>query len=201
MGSGFYLRKALDGSWVLLLGAAKERTVSAPPYALWTLLDTMHLAALDFDPNVADALRAIMCFARVPELTHALDEANFKKLLYDLRALSVRATGAQSTPEDAREYLMYLLRESLVCRHILNVMESIGKNTHYGHTLKDALQLERLEEDLQVSVFVYYVCVCVYACTYVCELSTYAQGYYAALQARGGPVSSCVCACVCLQIY
>jgi hypothetical protein len=158
MGSGFYLRKALDGSWVLLLGAAKEKTVSAPSYALWTLLDTMHLAALDFDTNVADALRAIMCFARVPEQTFALDEVDFKKLLYDVRALYIRATGKLSTPEDAREYLTYLLRESLVCRHILNVMESIGKNTHYGHTLKDALQLERLEEDLQVCVYSPFPC-------------------------------------------
>jgi len=52
MGNGFYLRKSIEGSWVLLVGAGTQESLDNPPYFLWSVLDTTRLAALDFDDRV-----------------------------------------------------------------------------------------------------------------------------------------------------
>jgi hypothetical protein len=53
IGNGFYLRKSLDGGWILLLGASTQEVLDHPPYHLWSVLDTVRLAALDFDQKVS----------------------------------------------------------------------------------------------------------------------------------------------------
>ncbi len=55
IGNGFYLRKNLDGGWILLLGASTQEVLDHPPYHLWSVLDTFRLAALDFDEKVSCA--------------------------------------------------------------------------------------------------------------------------------------------------
>ena len=53
MGNGFYLRKSSDGGWILLVGASTQEVLDHPPYHLWSVLDTVRLAALDFDQKVS----------------------------------------------------------------------------------------------------------------------------------------------------
>jgi len=60
MGNGFYLRKSIEGSWVLLVGAGSQESLDNPPYLLWSVLDTARLAALDFDDRVCVLLRVLM---------------------------------------------------------------------------------------------------------------------------------------------
>jgi hypothetical protein len=55
LGNGFYLRKSADGGWVLLMGASTQDVLDHPPYHLWSVLDTVRLAALDFDEKVSCA--------------------------------------------------------------------------------------------------------------------------------------------------
>ena len=52
MGNGFYLRKSMEGTWVLLLGASTLESLKNPPYLLWSIIDTVRLAAFDFDDRV-----------------------------------------------------------------------------------------------------------------------------------------------------
>ena len=58
MGNGFYLRKSCEGSWVLLMGATTKESLDHPPYLLWNVLDTVRLAAFDFDDRVSARSRS-----------------------------------------------------------------------------------------------------------------------------------------------
>jgi hypothetical protein len=151
MGSGFYLKKTEDGKWVLLLGAVQRKTVDNPLYCLWKVLDTKNLASLDFDGKTLDVLRAIVCFSRQPDSQESPNNEKFRELLENVRMLSIKVSSKSSTHKDAEDYLQYLVRESIACQYILNIMRSIRDDTHSGYTVKEALVPHRLEEDLQVS--------------------------------------------------
>jgi hypothetical protein len=180
MGSGFYMKKSEEGKWVLLLGAVKKKSVDDPPYALWKVLDTKNLAALDFDGIAAEVLRAIVCFSRRPNIDEWLNDEDLKRLLEDLHTLSCEVSGTVSSQESAEEYLLYLVRESIACKHVNEIMDSIGKDTHSsGYTVKEALLPQRLEEDLQVPAGSYstpdlvctsYTQVCVRVCACIVHI-------------------------------
>lgn len=70
MGKGFYLRKSIEGTWVLLLGSITKESVEDPPYLLWSIVDTLRLAALDFDERVCTSNLLFHSFIQI-EL-HAL---------------------------------------------------------------------------------------------------------------------------------
>ena len=161
MGNGFYLRKSSDGGWVLLMGATTQEVLDHPPYHLWSVLDTVRLAALDFDEQVIDVFKGIVSLAFEPKVASFFTpEENFLKMLQKIRRHSLiasdtaRASGGSELPESTW-YLEYLVRELTICRHINDVLskirdESSGK--HGSATVVSTFKSGDLEKNLSVPV-------------------------------------------------
>jgi hypothetical protein len=161
MGNGFYLRKSSDGGWVLLMGATTQEVLDHPPYHLWSVLDTVRLAALDFDEQVVDVFKGIVSLAFEPKVASFFtQEENFLKMLQKIRRHSViasdtaRASGGSDLPERTW-YLEYLERELTICQHINDVLskirdESSGKQG--SATVVSTFKSGDLEKSLSVPV-------------------------------------------------
>ena len=148
MGKGFYLRKSYEG-WVFLMGATRCSNVDSKPYILWSLLDTMKLAALDFASTVMESLKGLLCLAYSPEdVTSHLEDAAFQKVLDKIRSWY---WSARSSESGNQQYLEYLTRECTVCKHLLQVMKSIPDD-ETGSSILQAFQRDQLESKLKVRV-------------------------------------------------
>jgi hypothetical protein len=161
MGNGFYLRKSSDGGWVLLMGATTQEVLEHPPYHLWSVLDTVRLAALDFDEQVVDVFKGIVSLAFEPKVASFFTpDEKILKMLQKIRRHSViaadtaRVSGGSELPEGTW-YLEYLERELTICQHINDVLskirdESSGK--HGSATVVSTFKSGDLEKSLSVPV-------------------------------------------------
>jgi hypothetical protein len=150
MGKGFYLRKSYEG-WIFLMGACRPN-LESQPYILWSLLDTMKLAALDFAIDVTETLKALLCLAYKPEDTKfSLDDEAFQQMLDSIRSLysTARSSGPGNT--DRSSYLEFIKREYTVCKHLLQVLNSIPDD-ETGSSIIHVFQRDQLESKLGVRV-------------------------------------------------
>eukprot|EP00960_Hanusia_phi_P014676 434294-Hanusia_phi.AAC.1 len=143
---GFYLRKNLEGDWMVLLGAASRKTAENPPVFVFTLLDVCKLAAFDFDAKVLATLKSLVqwsYFAAAKKFhdQQVNDSMKIDQVLNELRHLRIGDNGL---------FEKYIRTEQMICSNILRTLHDI-KNDDDGYTtVLDFLRLDKLEQELEL---------------------------------------------------
>eukprot|EP00960_Hanusia_phi_P073369 767995-Hanusia_phi.AAC.1 len=144
---GFYLRKNLEGDWMVLLGAVSLGSARSPPVFVCTLLDVCKLAVLDFDADVLETLKSLvqMAFyaAEKARREDADDSKEVDDVLNDLRYL-------KDNPDMIEYFQDYVSAERTLCKAILRIMDEIKDDDDGSNTVLDYLDLPKLEGELSV---------------------------------------------------
>eukprot|EP00960_Hanusia_phi_P055293 762931-Hanusia_phi.AAC.1 len=145
---GLYLRKNLEGDWMILLGAASNRTALSPPVFLFTLLDVYKLAAFDFDAKVLETLKSLVqlsYFAAGKKFW--VEEANelmeIDQVLNKLRCLRKGNDGL---------FEKYIRTEQVMCSAVWKTLHDIKNDDDGCNTVLFHLNLEKLEDELQLQL-------------------------------------------------